>query len=671
MQEWNEKYQEGYTRLEVWKNNNLVFDCRLDYTTVETDERNFFKIKAYLNNMKKVIDSKENIEVNLLDNKDIDGGSLSPITLRPCTLRSKEILTVSEWSTGDEDFQIPVKNGTSPDYTLPFKELISQGIDNSTTQDPSAQQIPSEFYFSNSVIVQFKTPFKGRLIVSNIDVDISSFSRVQCMYLMGMVVYILKYPEDNFSGTPYYTNDSFTLYGDVDGVTNRCVYLRIARQERDIELPANSAIAIVIKGSAIAESNDYVNVKKDGRIRIEGVNKYEDLDTRGVTFFDVGKQIITSITNGLAFFKADIFDKGGQYERIWAFSGFLVRAFPPYDPSDPENPNNKPFVTTWKDYVATIREQFNCDWQLVGNEVRIFRHENFYTDTQAHKFNTIIPVSKQLFNSVPNETLLNAKLEFGYKTYQDDEKNTIDSVHTESSWYLPETKLSETVSKEIPYISDAFKIEYSRREGLLTNGTQSTSNDDNVYLVDMREPMTLTPPRPMPQIPITITYNATQEYVSVTKGTLFSPETMYNLRLSIKRLLVDNFSKFIANMSQVMHTLKNTYYKNNSLMETTATGIYPDMTSPLTFTEGADFTPEFIQNFGDPLITPKQFEGSICTRVLFEQMLEWINKIQETNGYVTLEFDNGKTIDLYVKEMEYNILSKIFTLKGEEKYHAS
>jgi hypothetical protein len=58
LQEFLTRYQEGYASVEVKKGNLLVFNTVLDFTTAQTDGKNYIKMTAKINNLKKDIDAK-------------------------------------------------------------------------------------------------------------------------------------------------------------------------------------------------------------------------------------------------------------------------------------------------------------------------------------------------------------------------------------------------------------------------------------------------------------------------------------------------------------------------------------------------------------------------------------------------------------------------------------
>jgi hypothetical protein len=84
-----------------------------------------------------------------------------------------------------------------------------------------------------------------------------------------------------------------------------------------------------------------------------------------------------------------------------------------------------------------------------------------------------------------NERYLINKFSFGYDKFEQDreEDNTIDAIHTDSEWFVPNDNSINEKSVKVNYIRDAYFIESVRRRST-EKKTTSNNSDDDIFIVD-------------------------------------------------------------------------------------------------------------------------------------------------------------------------------------------
>jgi hypothetical protein len=87
-----------------------------------------------------------------------------------------------------------------------------------------------------------------------------------------------------------------------------------------------------------------------------------------------------------------------------------------------------------------------------------------------------------------NEKYLINTFKFGYNKFEQDrdEDNTLDSIHTDSEWYLPCDNSINSKELKLPFVRDAYKIESVRRRATEKDNT-SNESDDDIFIVDVIE----------------------------------------------------------------------------------------------------------------------------------------------------------------------------------------
>jgi hypothetical protein len=147
----------------------------------------------------------------------------------------------------------------------------------------------------------------------------------------------------------------------------------------------------------------------------------------------------------------------------------------------------------------------------------------------------------------------------------------------------------------------------------------------------------------------------TNEGFTATSG-LISPDSYFNLRYSIKRNIINYYSKILATAISYNKTknIKNTFYKNNPDCITTYGG--------LTTKEGQDF------NVTNGILTPFLYKEVVFSNVEFDEYINLLNDLRTKRGYIRTINNNGNPIKIYPKNMTYVELNKELTINiAEEK----
>ena len=152
---------------------------------------------------------------------------------------------------------------------------------------------------------------------------------------------------------------------------------------------------------------------------------------------------------------------------------------------------------------------------------------------------------------------------------------------------------------------------------------------------------------------------------------IFSPSTCYNLRLSVKRLIIDYFSEFLSNVSRFTNDViswKNTSYLNNQAAKTKPSLPLSVITKNIELVESDNIIPNQLP---EPTLSGDVYEFDLSYRIKFDEALELMNKIVDEKGYVTFydEKNPSTEIKIYISELKYSWENeKLYNIKGEQKY---
>jgi hypothetical protein len=101
-------------------------------------------------------------------------------------------------------------------------------------------------------------------------------------------------------------------------------------------------------------------------------------------------------------------------------------------------------------------------------------------------------------------------------------------------------------------------------------------------------------------------------------------------------------------------TIKNTWYKNNGECTTSINGVFVK--------EKDDLLPN------NPIVTPFMYSDVVFKHVDFLDFVNLQNAIRTQCGFVRFIDNNRKVVKIYPTDVEYSLLEKKLSIKGEEKY---
>lgn len=621
--------------------NILFYRGRMKLDSAETDYNYFFKTKIDVNSTKEIIEAKKSETINLLSNKSIDNTDISEISVQDILTKYKEIL-VDNLITSTVQSLPTTLNAPSNNYSYIFLNLFNKSgnIDNKITV--LDELVQGQYNFSNwenvfSFVKNGDAISKYTIKISNINIstNINGGVKIGLLRFKGFA---------NSSG--YY--DVSTWNPILLESNNNLI---ISNYEENVILQPNEVL-----GYGIFIYNTTPNLQLNGTITVNEIPFihffdlaiYENSITKCARLIDIGKQTLKSITNDSVSVIAPRFTEiGGNFYDIFGTSGLFLRQF-----------LDQPFYASLDGFLKYIKSSFNCDAQIKENEVFIGHETDFYQDVEIARFP--FNPNDNSFKINPNKRLVKSNFTLGYDKYEDDKNssNTIDSIHVKSEWYLANSQPLDSAKEEntISYVADQYKIENIRRESFSKDSTKTVPNDKDIYVID-----TITKGG--------VLQNRSNEGFETEN--IFSPETCYNLRLSVKRLIIDYFSEFLSNVSRFTNDViswKNTSYLNNQTAKTKPTLPLSVITKDIELVESDNIIPNQLP---EPTLSGDVYEFDLSYRIKFNEALELMNKIVDEKGYVTFydEKNPSTEIKIYISELKYSWENeKLYNIKGEQKY---
>jgi hypothetical protein len=456
----------------ILKKNGVNFTIGLlDFQMAKTDLLTYFECKIIQENNRAIINRRKDINVDVFSNKDLDLNTITPLATENILLKAKPVLQNSKWSGFEQEDIYQPMYGQDALICNITGSLNTFNIENSFSTFFQNTYLPSLFTQPEIESARDEsTIIRALNSLSDIRININNFNFV-------------------YSSGGFFNSFTFRVYygtsyvsGDFDFVTlESSTNDNFAVSNKDYEvlipfLPTGGKIWISIigqnslttpAGTPVGTINLSYNCES---VNITATSTAMNSVIKGIRYIDLLKQNIKSIS-GLTL-EAPKFDVAGEFYEQFAFNGKLIRQYV-----------DKPFYVNFKDLTDGLQE-LNADYQINQNNVFIGQYNDFYNNVDLGGF---LQAPDSEFNTNFNDRYSINAFNYSYKTFEQnkDESNTIDSIHTDAQFLLP-NKLVENVKKvEVNYIRDPFSIEASRRQGISTKESTSLDNDDKVFLIDV------------------------------------------------------------------------------------------------------------------------------------------------------------------------------------------
>lgn len=445
----------------------------LDFELAETDQIEYFKTKIIQNTTQALVKRREDVNVDVFSDVDLDDEPIEPITTKKILLKAKPIQQSSIFLTPENQGGFVRFPPFAADYFVAFNfnnQVENYGIENTLSYISGFNQIfTSSDYdkIDDFVYVKALNQLKANINIQDFEikanvVNTPTFQNcsIRAYYYIGAFFDYdnkIEFFNNNIpNGTINYTQNFSTTISDVFIESGFSFWFWF---EFHAPVPIVSTLPDVYNINFVKGTTDIVATST-------AVNSVID----GVRHIDYIKQVVKSAT-GLNII-APRYDVGGEHYDNFVFNGKLIRQF-----------SDQAFYGTIKDNMEQLQE-INSDYQINKENIFIGQYQDFYSTNEIGAFLTAPDDS---FKSDFNSRYTVQTIEYKYKSFEQDrdEKNTIDAVHTSSQWITSNKQVEGNLKVEVPFVRDPFEIESARRQGINTKETTSLSNDDKVYIINV------------------------------------------------------------------------------------------------------------------------------------------------------------------------------------------
>lgn len=414
---------------------------QVDFQTKQTDEILYFSCTIIQSSQQALLKRREDISVNLFSDLDLDNNSITPIETVNVLLKAKPVYQESEWFTPNEiAFGTGALIVNDSQFFNGMYAIKKYGVNDSLSWLPNG------------------TPGSDHKLIlaesnlSNVNIDISDVTFVRGRGSGNVSLYYR-------IGADYASSDEVLIQNFGDSASNYSTTLSF-----DF---ISSGFSLWLYFKDNSPSIDAVIVWQGGVTKINAVSTFIDSVTKMARLKDVTKKISESIDSNYNVVQPR-FEQGGEWYDNFVFSGNMLRG-------------RDRFNLSWSDLVGGLTE-FHADYEVEGNNIFVGKYDDYYTNNEVGAF-LIKPNAD--FKTTFNERYTINQFNFNYTEFDQDKdnENTIDGLHTETQWLLPNKLVENNKEVEAGFVRDPFLIESTRRKAL-EETTTSVTEDDDVFVMD-------------------------------------------------------------------------------------------------------------------------------------------------------------------------------------------
>lgn len=646
----------------------------MEIPEAKTDRLNYFTCSLKVNDLNKKIEDLEDTKVNIYGEESLLGNYNAPAETENVTLMPKQIRERAKHELGNEDMevmttplvkyfgeqnqnvgsslvmgnpigllQVDESDAAETYYVPPTQSYVNAGPGNA---------VPTTYTdgnLNNTHNLYFATPAQVTINVENLRLKVEGQNiRNNNTQIVLQIAVITYNNADRETVINKYYENLITVSG-TEVLINVTKSINVPRYTRLIyEYRVNI-------GGRISTPDERFTVFNGGSISADTIDIYPASLSKMTRLINAGKKILNNYSENTAIVTAPRFEQGGEFWWYYITSGYFIRGF-----------TDDSFDLNFKDWKEFVQNAFNCDVQINGNSIFIGKHEDFYVDKEIARIE--FRPDEDNFEITLNEELIKNKMSIKFDNFESDKKDTLDAFHTESEWFIPKRNKG-SLDLDLGFTADGYSIEYARREGINAEPTTAKQKDNDVYIVDCFVNRIHIP---ILNIYIDVLQNRQDQGFEVAAGTVFSSGTIYNIRLGIKRLLLDHWNFRIAEIGQKLNNgfpsglteyVKNTFFKSNGGLRTNATDVNLK-TFQGWITENENIRGD---QLNAPIISPDVYNFTIAKRMKYDEVITLFNRIISEKGYVTFfTADSEKKVHIF--DASYNWVEEKLTIKGEKRY---
>lgn len=476
----NEYETKGFNadvKMFIYWNNTLVFDGIFDFIESETDLVNTIKCQVVKKDKLFYLDKNKSVDVDVFSTKDLNDVTTDAVNTQGLRLSSVSLFRHSRW---EDNVNTYVMNDS---FNTAFNNIRTQKTDE-IPNSLNWLEIANNFNDTHGITHKL---IEAKENLSNINVSVfySADSTIRALNIAKNAKLYLAWGHAKYVNTDdWFNNVNKILIKNFDLVPNveTPIDINFTTTINSIEVGDDSGIWLFweVEGRSVSTT--------DGTVFMQNKNSYIDITAEtktypsyldSVKYEDLIKNIVkkTADINNVRF-------NVNWYNGTYVFNSNLLRRL-----------TNKSMVTKWDDVKKQLNERNLGCYYEESTDTLVFDHRSSILG--YNKIQNVGDLAKLgEFNVSEDDSYVINQFGYKYNKYQALKENAIEgnnaTIHGESEWFVNNKGYEGKIQVDLPYFRDNFMIEDLRRQSLIYKEDTSTSDSDDIMLIETNPITSLT-----------------------------------------------------------------------------------------------------------------------------------------------------------------------------------
>lgn len=466
----NEYENKGFNadvKLFIYWNGNLVFDGIFDFLEAETDMVNEIKCQVVKKDKLFYLEKNKSVDIDLFSSKNLDNNYSEPINTVGLRMDSIKLLKNSRWEdTEEQTYIIAGSIGISSFNNI--RKQVTYEINDSLNW-LSTYELWLDERGINHQVISAKENLNN--INVNIKYDNGSFLSSTENGLKTELYICYGREKTNEDNRDWFNNLTRIKIKEFTVNLGETVLINIDYNINIPNLQRGSGIWVYWYSEATTFGNSLYLNNKNSVIDITAETTTYPSYLNSVKYSDLIRNLVKKTTNiNNIRFNID------WYNNTYAFNANLLRRL-----------FSSEMNVKWEDVKKQLNERNLGCYYEESTDTLVFDHRSSILG--YNKIQDVGDLAKQgEYNVSEDSQYVINQFGFKYNKYQALKENAIEgnnaTIHGASEWFVNNKGYEGKINVELPFIRDSFMIEDLRRQSLIYREDTSTSDSDDIILIE-------------------------------------------------------------------------------------------------------------------------------------------------------------------------------------------
>lgn len=315
------------------------------------------------------------------------------------------------------------------------------------------------------------------------------------------------------------------------------------------------------------------------------------------------------------------------------------------------------FFGSLKDFLEGLNAIDNIGFDIIPDPditnaslLRIEGVDFFYQDTEILRHDGIPSADSEI-----EETKHYSRIQVGYKKWEVERVNGLDEFNSNREYNTSFDTINSPLDITSILVAGTYPIEITRQQSFADSGGADTKYDNDTFIICLER--------------TSYPYGTLQvELGNITNAAnIFSPNTIYNYRISPIRNLMRWFKNIAAGFASLADA-QNTLFFTSGTGNLIASGL---MTDPFCRQENSELAENeniFVTKFTNSVDYFPLWKNELIFYEYPMSISDYRTIKENPYGYISVQCGNGEFEKYWIKEIKYKPMKGLATITGRLKY---